>query len=124
MTDSHDPIQRFSAYHSGDPHKVGLWADGDGHWVTYVDHVAAVAAVRAERQAEFTRMENAWRDECDRRERAAWDLGDRNVAEAYAAAVDEAIRRVEGLPLDIAEWLVSADVRGVVLAALADMKEA
>lgn len=48
MDTTHDPIQRFSAYHSGDPHKVGLWADGGGYWVTYADHVEAVRQARAD----------------------------------------------------------------------------
>ena len=48
MDTTHAPIQRFSAYHSGDPHKVGLWADGGGHWVTYADHVEAVRQARAD----------------------------------------------------------------------------
>lgn len=57
MDTTHDPIQRFSAYHSGDPHKVGLWADGGGHWVTYADHVEAVRQARAdERKAAAERV--------------------------------------------------------------------
>lgn len=47
-------IQRFHAYHSGDPHKVGLWADPEGHWVQYADHVAAVE--QAERDG-YTRCQ-------------------------------------------------------------------
>jgi len=35
-------IQRYSAYHSGDPSQIGLWDDNDGHWVTYADHVEAL----------------------------------------------------------------------------------
>lgn len=41
-------IQRYHAYHSGDPHKVGLWADRDGVWVLYSDHVKAVEEARRE----------------------------------------------------------------------------
>lgn len=45
--------------------------DEAGPWVQHADAEAAIAAARAERDAEFLRMENAWRDECGRRERAA-----------------------------------------------------
>ena len=36
-------VQRFSAYHSGDLHKIGLWDDPEGYWVTYADHTRIVA---------------------------------------------------------------------------------
>lgn len=39
--------QRYSAYHSGDPSKVGLWENADGEWVLYTDHVATCAALEA-----------------------------------------------------------------------------
>ena len=43
--DTHDPlpIQRWECY---DPHEIGMLDDGD--YVTYADHLAAVAAARAE----------------------------------------------------------------------------
>ena len=40
-------VQRFSAYHSGDPSRIGLWADTEGHWVTYADHARIVAEAGA-----------------------------------------------------------------------------
>jgi hypothetical protein len=40
-------VQRFSAYHSGDLHKIGLWDDPEGYWVTYADHARIVAEAGA-----------------------------------------------------------------------------
>jgi hypothetical protein len=79
-------IQRYHAYHSGDPHKVGLWADPDGHWVQYDDHVAAVAEaeqrgyVRGVAQVQEVAYADGQRDERERIRKAvlglvAWVVG-------------------------------------------------
>ena len=56
-------IPRFHAYHSGDPHKVGLWADKDGYWVQYAEHVAAVTAAKMDA---FHWVQQGQRDERER----------------------------------------------------------
>lgn len=86
-------IQRYAFDSFGPSHPGGVIIhDPDGVYVTYADHVQAVA----EAEAEFVRMENAWRDEVDRRERAAWEVADRKVREntlreALAAVEDRRV---------------------------------
>ena len=65
-------MKRYHAYHSGDPHKIGLWEDAEGHWVQHSDALAAIEAaeMRGYKQAirhaivevEFQAEDQGWVD--------------------------------------------------------------
>ena len=81
-------MQRYSAYHSGDPHKVGLWANADGEWVLYSDAEAAIAA--AEQQA-YDRGVQDMKPQADRIDAMlakAMESAERDVLARAIAAVE------------------------------------
>lgn len=57
----------------------------DGEWVTYADHLAAVAAARAEDKATLNRAENAWREEIRTRLTEQYEAGVKAARDAVAA---------------------------------------
>lgn len=73
-------ITRYSAYHSGNPNKLGIWDDPNGHWVQYADHVAEIERLTTI-LAEASLAMLAERDE-------AWQAGVDQMREACIAAVE------------------------------------
>jgi RNA:NAD 2'-phosphotransferase (TPT1/KptA family) len=61
-------MKRHHAYHSGDPHKIGLWEHPEGHWVQHsealeaVDKAYAQAIRHAITEVEFQAEDKGWID--------------------------------------------------------------
>jgi aminopeptidase N len=76
-------IQRFRVYDDDEVLPVE-----NGEYVAYADHVAAVAAARAEGVATLNRAERAWRKEISDRLGEQYEQGQRDERERILAAVE------------------------------------